>query len=372
VPDIDRFPYTNLPPNRYWRNAIAELARGDRDAQPDGKFQVDRSTVISSGGSCFAQRIADRLRKDGFTYLVTEPGPRWLDDDQRTRYDYGRYTARYGNVYTTLQMQQLLDRATGDFVPFESTWVRDAGGFVDPFRPTVQPEGFSSIEELEADRRQHLALTLKAFQQTEIFIFTLGLTEVWCDKRDGSAYPVCPGRGTGSFDASLYGFRNLNVAENIDLLTQFVDKVRVINPGIKILLTVSPVPLIATYSNDHVLRATSYSKAVLLAAAREIQQRYEFVDYFGAYELLWSPCMPIDSFDSNGRDITPSGVEHVMRSFYRHYTVESDAQPAKMSRVSTTASQTATLIVDEIFRTCDDEAVMQALAKEAVLGGESY
>jgi hypothetical protein len=371
VPDLDRFPYTNLPPNRYWRNAIAELAREDRDAQPTGKFQVDRTTVIASGGSCFAQRIADRLRKDGFTYLVTEPGPRWLDDEQRSRYDYGRYTARYGNVYTTLQMLQLLDRATGDFVPVESAWVRDAGGFVDPFRPTVQPEGFSSIAELEADRRQHLSHTLKAFQQTDVFIFTLGLTELWCDKRDGSAYPVCPGRGTGSFDASLYGFRNLNVAENIDLLTQFIEKVRVVNPNIKILLTVSPVPLIATYSDDHVLRATSYSKAVLLAAAREIQQRYDFVDYFGAYELLWSPCMPIESFGADGREITSSGVEHVMRSFYRHYTADASTEPARVPRDAVVA-QPAALVIDEIFRTCDDEAIMQALAKEAVLGGESY
>jgi hypothetical protein len=372
VPDIDRFPYTNLPPNRYWRNAIAELAREDRDAQPGGKFKVDRSTVIGSGGSCFAQRIADRLRKDGFTYLVTEPGPRWLDDDQRTRFDYGRYTARYGNVYTTLQMLQLLERALGEFVPIESAWVRDAGGYVDPFRPTVQPEGFASIAELEADRRQHLAQTLKAFEETEVFIFTLGLTELWCDVRDGTAYPVCPGRGTGSFDASLYKFRNLTVAENVDLLTQFIEKIRSVNPAIKILLTVSPVPLIATYSEDHVLRATSYSKAVLLAAAREVEQRYDFVDYFAAYELLWSPIMQLESFADDGRTINSSGVEHVMRSFYRHYTEEGSVAGLPRPPIAAQIAQGAVLDVDDVFRTCDDEAIMQALAKEAVLGGETY
>jgi hypothetical protein len=372
MPDKDRFPYVNLPPNRYWRNAVAELAREDRDAQPDGKFQVDRSTAISSAGSCFAQRIADRLRKDGFNYLVTEPGPKWLDGDQRLRYDYGRYTARYGNVYTTLQMLQLLDRAMGDFEPVESAWVRDAGGYVDPFRPTIQPEGFSTIAELAADRCQHFARVLKAFEQSDVFIFTLGLTELWCDVRDGAAYPVCPGRGTGSFDASLHKFRNLDVSENIELLSKFVEKVRSINPALKILLTVSPVPLIATYSNDHVLRATSYSKAILLATARELQQRYPYVDYFGAYELLWSPCMPVESWAEDARTITSSGVEHVMRSFYRHYTAEGSAEAVPVRRPVAADEAPSALAVDEIFRTCDDELIMQALAKEAVLGGEPY
>jgi hypothetical protein len=369
MPDQDCFPYLNLPPMQYWSNAISGMPPEERDAQPDGKFEIERSTAIVSAGSCFAQRIADRLRKDGYNYLVTEPGARWLSEDQRTKFDYGRYSARYGNVYTTLQMVQLLERAIGTYGPEESVWTRDAGGFVDPFRPSVQPEGFASVLELEEDRRQHLACTRRAFEECEVFIFTLGLTEVWCDTRDGAAYPMCPGRGVGSFDASRYAFRNLGVVENVDLLSRFAVSLRKINPAVKVLLTVSPVPLIATYSHDHVLRATSHSKAVLLAAAREIQNRYEHVDYFGSYELLWSPCMPPDGFGADSRTITTAGVERVMRSFYRHYAGGGthDVVAAPVERAESPA-----LAVEEVFRTCDDEAIMKALAQDAVASGDSY
>ena len=359
-----RFPYEKLPPHQYWRNAIASVDREDRDAQSAARFQIDRSTAIVSAGSCFAQRIAERLRADGFNYLVTEPGPAWMTADQRSRYDYGRYSARYGNVYSTLQMLQLMQRATGEFVPAAREWARQDGGVVDPFRPTVQPRGFSSIAELEADRRQHLGRTLEAFQTADVVILTLGLTEVWCDARDGACLPMCPGRGIGTYDDSIYRFRNLTVSENVDYLSAFVCRFRSINPAGRILLTVSPVPLIATYERDHVLGATSYSKSVLLVAAREVQRAYDNVDYFASYELLWSPCMPKSSFAEDGRTITDAGVEYVMRTFCRHYARETVADAVGSRSPRHAASDVVN--IDQLFRTCDDEATLQALAVDAL------
>ena len=49
------------------------------------------------------------------------------------------------------------------------------------------------------------------FEQSEIFIFTLGLTEAWRSKKDGAVFPLAPGVSAGSFDPAEasrgeYGF----------------------------------------------------------------------------------------------------------------------------------------------------------------------
>ena len=56
-----------------------------------------------------------------------------------------------------------------------------------------------------------------------------------------------------------------------DITTSF-DALRVINPDLRFLLTVSPVPLTATASGQHVLTATTYSKSVLRSAAGFLSQ----------------------------------------------------------------------------------------------------
>ncbi len=97
----------------------------------------------------------------------------------------------------------------------------------------------------------------------DVFVFTLGLTEGWASKGDGSVYPLAPGVTAGSYSADAYEFINLSVYE-VDASRQSITKV-------KALPTVSLVPLIATYANRHVLSATTYySKSMLRVAAETL------------------------------------------------------------------------------------------------------
>lgn len=64
-------------------------------------------------------------------------------------------------------------------------------------------------------------------------------------------------------DAPIHQFLNLSVDDVRSDLTEVLALLRTIRPGLKVILTVSPVPLKATASSDHVLTATSYSKSVL-------------------------------------------------------------------------------------------------------------
>ena len=52
------------------------------------------------------------------------------------------------------------------------------------------------------------------------------------------------------------------------------------------ILTVSPVPLVATAAGKHVLVATTYSKSVLRVACEEVCQKAADVMYFPSYEII--------------------------------------------------------------------------------------
>jgi hypothetical protein len=66
-----------------------------------------------------------------------------------------------------------------------------------------------------------------------------------CDSRqDGAVFPICPGVSGGEFDESRHRFINLTVADVISDLGQAIRYIRMKNPSSRIILTVSPVPLV--------------------------------------------------------------------------------------------------------------------------------
>jgi GSCFA family len=98
----------------------------------------------------------------------------------------------------------------------------------------------------------------------------------------------------------------------------FVDRLGGINPQAKIIVTVSPVQLIATYEDRHVLVSNCYSKAALRLAAEEIVAARPDITYFPSYEMVMANAHR--NFAEDQRSVTPSGIQSVMRVFFAHYT----------------------------------------------------
>lgn len=312
-------PYRSLPRTAYWKDSVAAPAPADLDPIIEPRFVFQPDTKVATAGSCFAQHIARYLKSVGDNYLVTEPGHPKLLKGTRRDYNYGTFTARYGNIYTSTQLVQLFDRAYGNFVPAERPW-GTSKALIDPFRPAIQPNGFSSQVEFNHDREAHFQAVRTMFETLDVFVFTLGLTEGWRTLEDGAMLPVCPGCSAGgSFDPDRYEFVNERVGDVTANLRVFIERLRSVNPRAKILLTVSPVPLIATYTDKHVLTATTYSKAVLRAAAGEIYDSVESVDYFPSFEIITGAYSRGAYFADDLRSVEEAGVFHVMKQMFKHY-----------------------------------------------------
>jgi hypothetical protein len=307
-------PYQGIPDAQRWSRAMAGRTSTQIDPVPPPPFRIGPDSRVVTAGSCFAQHVARHLRERGHACFETEPAHPLLSAPMAEAFNYGIYSARYGNIYTSRQLLQLWRRATGAFTPVEDRWDQDGACF-DPFRPTIQPGGFSSLREYAEDRRQHFAAVRKAFAGMDVFVFTLGLTECWASREDGAVYPLCPGVAAGRFDANRHVFLNLTVDEVVSDLRAFVAEVREVNPGMRMILTVSPVPLAATAVPGHVLAATVYSKAVLRVAAEQMG-RLPGVYYFPAYEIV--AAAGNDGFAADRRSILEPTVERVMELFFQH------------------------------------------------------
>jgi hypothetical protein len=85
------------------------------------------------------------------------------------------------------------------------------------------------------------------------------------------------------------------------------------------ILTVSPVPLIATYEDQHVLVSNTYSKSVLRAAAEEISRRHSMCEYFPSYEMITGHHNQGAWYEADLRSVRAEGVEYVMHTFFKHY-----------------------------------------------------
>jgi hypothetical protein len=322
-------PYTNAAPYQRWRKAMVEPAPGAIDPMGTAPWRISATDRVATAGSCFAQHVARRLRLAGLEPFETEPAHPMLAPETAEAFGYGTYSARFGTIYTARQLLQLFRRAFRDFMPADDVWIGADGARFDPFRPTIQPGGFPTEREYQFDRRQHFAAVRAMFEQLDVFVFTLGLTECWSDRVDGAVYPLCPGVAAGTFDPARHEFLNLGVRETVEDLGMFLDALRMVNPRARMILTVSPVPLAATAEPRHVWTSTTYSKAVLRVAAEEITRKPGVI-YFPSYEIITSPAARGAYFDADLRSITEDGVDHVMRIFFGHL-LEKDiamSQPA--------------------------------------------
>lgn len=318
-------PYKGLPDTSFWRKAVVGVDPLDFDPVVAGRPLIGRTDPVMTAGSCFAQHIARSLKADGCTCLVTEEP----DADERAQGVEPIYTARYGNIYSTLQMLQLFERAYGLRTPADRGWLRPDGRWVDPFRPNEFPAGFADREAVAAEQVRHLAAVRRGLETCSVFVFTLGLTEIWVCEQDGAAVPLAPGVVAAPVDGLDYRFRNLTPDAVAGALETFIGYLVEVNPAVQVVLTVSPVPLSATFDRAHVVTATSYSKAVLRVAAQQVADaRPDRVTYFPSYEMVaaFPGTLP---FADDLRSVRADVVSHVMTVFKRHFVdLGEAAQPA--------------------------------------------
>ena len=343
-------PYKSQPDKAFWSRAVATNYSVDALVEP--LRPILRATdTVASAGSCFASNIVKPIEAVGFRYVRTEELPFPLNQLPENL-GYRNFSAAYGNIYTARQFRQLLERADGTFQPAENYWLMGED-YVDPFRPGLRYPA-KSLGEYESIQKQHLKSTKQAFATADVTVFTLGLTEAWEAIEDGAVYPTCPGTVNGNFDAEKYRFINFDVDEIAEDMVQAFSIIKSWNPSAHFILTVSPVPLVATATSEHVVTATILSKSILRVAASVICKQMSDVKYFPAYEIVTGPQASVNSFEENRRDVSASAIESVMRSLVNNCELPGNEDAVRIKKRQNDATMRSSISRDLMNAECDE------------------
>ncbi len=300
----------------------------DHEKHPRSKFDMlpfvkgakimDKSTAIGSAGSCFAVEIAEVLQEEGFNYVITElgdnPGEEAIIDGYEVGTGKAMYSANFGILFNTPSLKQIAEKAFGER-EFTKYFVQSQNSlYMDPYRENVY---FASKENYLRDYPKHVEAIRQTLLQSEVFIFTAGLNECW-QLKDGTAISRNPRNGL----FHLMEHKVLTVEENVNNIMTFFNIVKRHNPKFKLILTLSPVPLLATGRGDthHILEANTHSKAVLRVALEEVVKMHEDIYYLPSYELV-TECVP-NPWKADHRHVTPETVSKVISMFKQMYVAD--------------------------------------------------
>jgi hypothetical protein len=340
-------PYRGNAARTFWRSAVAEKHIADFSDMWD-PLPLKRSDRVATAGSCFAQHIGHNLKIRGADYMNMEPAPPiFANDAEARRFGFGVFSCRYGNIYTSRQLLQLIEEAFEHRRPAEVVWEKD-GRFFDALRPGIDPVGEASAEDVLTARATHLAAVRKMFESLDLLVFTMGLTEGWENIADKTMFPTAPGTIAGSYDPARYRFHNLRHAEILADMQSFWQRLKAVNPGARMLLTISPVPLVATATGGHVLSATTYSKSVLRGVAGDMAEDHADIHYFPSYEIISGHPSRGIFFNPDLRNVNEFGVNLVMTHFF------SGALAKEFGIAQTEAT-------DEIDLVCDESRIADGL-----------
>ena len=272
---------------------------------------MNKSTPIGSAGSCFAVEIADVLQEEGFNYVVTELGDNPQEEAIIDGYTVGSgkamYSANFGILFNTPSLRQLAEKAFGERTFTKYLVSANNGLYMDPYRENVY---FKDEASFLRDYPKHIEAVRQALVQSDVFIFTAGLNECW-QLQDGTVISRNPRRGLHH----LIEHRTLTVQENVDNILAFFHAVKRHNPNFKLILTLSPVPLLATGRADdhHIIEANTHSKAVLRVALDEVVKAHPDIYYLPSYELV-TECTE-QPWEPDHRHVTRDTVKRVVDMF---------------------------------------------------------
>lgn len=182
---------------------------------------------------------------------------------------------------------------------------------------------------------------LDAFGSAGCFVFTLGLSEVWEDKETGAVF--WQGVPENVFDEGRHVFRLSTVAENERNILQIVELVRSVNEQAPIVLTLSPIPLKATFREVSCVVADCVSKSVLRVAIDQVTARnldcvyywpsFEMVRWVGAHrsEAAFGSDKERSAERSASRSVTPEIVDAIVQAFIDAFYVTDPVVSARQA-----------------------------------------
>ena len=215
-------------------------------------FDLSHSDKVFSVGSCFAQHMADRL----------------------LHYKFSCTSNPYGTLFHPIPLLQNLTNAIkGAEVDEELFLEREDAVFHYSCHSSIWA---NSKDELKKKLQALQASVSKDLKESKLLILTFGTAFLYQLADSEKTVANCHKQPKNTFTKGLSSPQEIQT-----VFQSFYTELKKQNPGIQILLTVSPVRHIRDGVHNN-----NVSKSALLLACEEIQNTFEDVHYFPAYEIV--------------------------------------------------------------------------------------
>lgn len=271
------------------------------------KFKLSKKSNFFTIGSCFARNVELHLRRNKVPLQSKAP---IVSGEYFTK--GGGDRNGYQNVYTpgsVLEFSRLVQHQN----PYHSI-VSKEGKHYD-----LLTHGLLGLNEASCREIRHGLIEMyRKISASEVIVITLGYNEAWYYKPDNSWVNRSPAEPNLRPLAADFQLVLLSYQQIRSMLAEAIENFRTINPDIKFILTVSPVPLHSTYSQDDILIANQRSKSALHAVTQDLCLNDDGIDYFPSYEIV-TISDRTESFKDDGVHIKPAMLENVMKQFFDSY-----------------------------------------------------
>lgn len=309
---VSRFPSPQRDGGRY---------RPYPDIEHIPKFKIAASDKILTIGSCFARNIERALKQLNMN-VISSFVPGMLGADNIVN----KYTSR--SILADLQMA-LSGRPLTDEDLMRTIYVSEQG--------LARNLAFGGAGSAKGDALDLVLLTSRKFfehlgnlRDADVVIVTFGLVETWYDQKNGVYLNIAPSPSEVKANPGRFAVHVLSYEE---IRSDMIEIFKLISeqgkPDVKILATVSPVPLHATFRTQDCLQANMYSKSVQRAALDEVLTKFSNVHYFPSYEMVALAAPSVAWVDDDFRHVRPETVDRIMRKVITAYIGSTVLPPEK-------------------------------------------
>lgn len=262
--------------NAHWAHDIERFAEPICAVRMTPKFTFTADQPVFCIGSCFARNVEEHLIYRGVRVL-----------SKRLRSPLAEWKGRANGILNKFTTHSMLNELAWLEQPPEVTadlFSEGKDGWFDYQLATKAPA--VSLERA-IERRRYLTDDYFArLRQAEVVIITLGLVEAWWDGRSARYLNTAPSLSAVRQEPGRYGFEVLGVDSNRGALEDIHAILKRLNPTSRIVVTVSPVPLTATFTGRDPVVANMRSKSILRVVAEDFAEAHDDVDYFPSFEMI--------------------------------------------------------------------------------------
>ena len=245
-------------------------------------------------GSCFAERVGERLLGAGFGAAINPFGVLY-------------HPLAIARCLEAVLAGEVLDGAALRKHPSGEVWY--SPDHHSRFSDTHPARALERINGAIHDAHTHLHATLPDGSNNPYLLLTLGTAKVYFDATTGAAVANCH-----KLPAQAFTSRRLDVAECAAALQPILTRYLEAFPTLRIVLTVSPVRYLREGMTE-----SSRSKAALLLATEQLCTALPRCYYFPAYELILDDLRDYRFYSSDMLHPSEVAVAYVWEQFAKTF-----------------------------------------------------